>query len=275
MSTVTTRNNVRVFGDGDQTIILAHGFGCDQAMWRYIIPFLEKHFKVLVFDYVGCGKSDISSYDKDRYGSLSGYAQDIIEICEDLNIEQSIFIGHSVSSMIGVLAAIEKPRIFRSMVMICPSSCYLNTGDYQGGFEESELEDLLELLDSNYVEWANYLAPVVMKNPEKSHLTNELSESFCSMDKSITKNFARATFFSDNREDLKKVNIPCLIVQCVEDDIADEKVGEYVKDNLANSKITYMEASGHCPHISHPQETIEVLKKELFNEKFLITDAGL
>ncbi|WP_405382060.1 alpha/beta fold hydrolase [Maribacter sp. LLG6340-A2] len=270
MSKISDRNNVRVFGNGEQTIILAHGFGCDQAMWRYIIPFLKKHFRVLVFDYVGCGKSDISSYDYNRYGTLLGYAQDVIEICEELNIEQSIFIGHSVSSMIGVLASIKKPKIFKSMVMICPSSCYLNTDDYQGGFEKSELEDLLEMLDSNYIEWANYLAPVVMKNPEQAHLTNELADSFCSMDKSITKNFARVTFFSDNREDLRKVNIPCLIVQCMEDDIANKKVGEYVKDKVPNSKIIYMEVSGHCPHISHPEETINVLKKELFTEKFLV-----
>ena len=269
MSSIKSRNNVKLFGNGDRTIILAHGFGCDQAMWRYIIPFLEKHFRVLVFDYVGCGKSDVASYDENRYGSLSGYAQDIIEICEELDIEQGIFIGHSVSSMIGVLAHIERPQIFRSMIMICPSSCYLNIDNYSGGFDKSELEDLLEMLDSNYIEWANYLAPVVMKNRERSHLSQELAESFCSMDKGITKNFARVTFFSDNRHDLKKVNIPCLIVQCAEDDIANVRVGQFVKDNLPNSKITYLEASGHCPHLSHPRETVDVLKNELFTEEFL------
>ncbi|AYN67484.1 alpha/beta hydrolase [Euzebyella marina] len=269
MSSISLRNNVRLIGNGDRTIILAHGFGCDQAMWRYILPFLEKHFRVLVFDYVGCGRSDITCYDENRYGKLTGYAQDIIEICEELSIEKAIFIGHSVSSMIGVLAYIERPKIFRSMVMICPSSCYLNTGDFHGGFEKSELEDLLEMLDSNYIEWANYLAPVVMKNHEKSHLSEELAESFCSMDKSITKNFARVTFFSDNRKDLNKVDIPCLIVQCTEDDIANQRVGQFVKDNLPNSKIVNMDASGHCPHLSHPQETIDVLKNELLTEKFL------
>lgn len=250
-------------------MILAHGFGCDQTMWRYMVPFFEKHFRVVLFDYVGCGKSDITYFDLNRYGDLSGYAQDIIDICEELKIERALFIGHSVSSMIGVLAHIERPQIFEAMVMICPSSCYLNVGDYNGGFEKSELEELLNILDTNYIEWANYLAPVVMKNPEDSHLTKELAESFCSMDKSITKNFARVTFFSDNRKDLQKVDIPCLILQCTDDDIANVSVGEYVHNSLPKSKIRYMKATGHCPHMSHPKETIDVLNNEFFREKFI------
>lgn len=256
---------MNVIGQGKETLLFAHGFGCDQQMWRYITPSFEKKYKIVLFDYVGCGKSDITHYNENRYSSLHGYAEDVVEICRELDIKNVHFVGHSVSSVIGLLASIKAPEIFQSMILICPSPCYINKPGYHGGFEEKDLEELMEVMDNNYLGWSNYLAPVVMKNPEKPELTKELAESFCSMDKEITRNFARTTFFSDNRDDLTQVQHPCLILQCSEDDIACEKVGEYMHQKLPNSTIVYMKATGHCPHMSHPEETIEGIRNYLAN----------
>lgn len=262
---VLRRNNVTVKGDGEQVLLFAHGFGCDQQMWRYVTPPFERDYKVVLFDYVGCGKSDIIQYNPNRYDSLHGYALDILEICEALQLREVILIGHSVSAVIGLLASIQKPEYFKAHILVCPSACYINKPGYYGGFEEADLEELMEVMDSNYLGWSNYLAPVVMKNADKPDLTEELAKSFCSMDKEITQNFARATFFSDNREDLAKVQQPCLILQCAEDDIASEKVGEYVHSKLKDSQIRYMKATGHCPHMSHPEETILYMTEYLQN----------
>jgi len=260
---ILKRNNVNVFGKGTQVIMFAHGFGCDQVMWRFITPAFEEDYKLVLFDYVGCGKSDIGQYNEDRYGSLHGYAQDILEICHALNLENVILVGHSVSSLIGMLASIQQPELFRSLLLVCPSPCYINKPGYIGGFEEKDLQGLMEVMENNYVGWASFLAPVVMKNAERLELVKELEESFCSMDKEITGNFAKVTFFSDNREDLPKVKVPSLILQCTEDDIAGEEVGAYVHDNLRNSVIKRMKATGHCPHMSHPEETIECIQQYL------------
>ncbi|NNE78392.1 MAG: alpha/beta hydrolase [Pricia sp.] len=263
---VLKRNNVKVFGKGDQTLMFAHGFGCDQAMWRFITPAFEEDYKIVLFDYVGCGKSEISEYTEERYGSLYGYALDILEICHELNLENVILVGHSVSSIIGMLASIREPDLFRSLILICPSPCYINKPGYYGGFEEKDLIGLMEVMENNYVGWSSYLAPVVMKNAERPELTDELQKSFCSMDKEITENFARVTFFSDNREDLAKVNVPSLILQCSEDDIASEKVGAYVHKKVGGSVMYEMQATGHCPHMSHPDETIHCIKRYLKEE---------
>ncbi len=258
---ILKRNSVKVFGNGSQTLLFAHGFGCDQAMWRHITPAFEEDYKIVLFDYVGCGKSEISQYKENRYNSLYGYALDLLEICHELNLSNVTLIGHSVSSAIGMLASIQDPDLFNSLVLICPSTCYINKPGYFGGFEEKDLKDLLKVMENNYVGWANFLAPVVMKNSERSELTEELERSFCSMDKEITRNFAQVTFFSDNREDLIKVQVPSLILQCSNDDIAPERVGAYIHEQIEGSVIYYMEATGHCPHMSHPEETIDCIKK--------------
>ncbi len=265
---ILKRNNVQISGNGTQVIMFAHGFGCDQGMWRYITPAFEKEYQIVLFDYVGCGKSDIGSYTEARYGSLEGYALDIIEICRELKLKDVIFVGHSVSSMVGMLASIREPHLFKSLILVCPSPCYINKPGYYGGFEEKDLEDLMEVMDNNYVGWASFLAPVVMKNPGSPELTEELENSFCSMDKEITANFARVTFFSDNRSDLQKVLVPSLILQCAEDDIASKEVGQYVHRELKGSEIRYMKATGHCPHMSHPDETIKCIQEyvEVQNE---------
>jgi len=260
---ILKRNNVKVFGTGSKTLLFAHGFGCDQVMWRHITPAFENDYKIVLFDYVGCGKSEISQYNENRYNSLYGYALDILEICQELNLSEVTFIGHSVSSTIGILASIQNPDLFDSLVLICPSTCYINKPGYLGGFEEKDLVELLQVMENNYLGWAQFLAPVVMKNSERPELTKELEQSFCLMDKRISRNFAQVTFFSDNREDLKKVQVPSLILQCSNDDIAPESVGSYIHGQIEGSVINYMGATGHCPHMSHPQETIDCIKKFL------------
>lgn len=233
-------------------------------MWRFVAPAFEKEFQVVLFDYVGSGKSDISSYQPERYSELKGYAQDVIEICEVLGLKDVIFVGHSVSCMIGALAAIDRPELFSQMIQIAPLPCYLNhPPSYTGGFDRTDLEGLLDMMDKNYMGWASFLAPVIMKNESQPELGQELEESFCSIDPQIARRFAEATFYSDNRADLAKVKTPSLIIQVSDDAIAPVSVGSFMHKNLPNSDLRWMEASGHCPHMSHPDETIEIIKEYL------------
>jgi sigma-B regulation protein RsbQ len=267
-SNVIRRNNVKQFGEGSQPMLFAHGFGCDQNMWRFVTPAFEKDYRIIVFDYVGNGKSDLSAYNEERYSSLNGYAQDILEICEAVELKSVILVCHSVSSMIGLLAAVRKPELFSKLIFIGPSPRYINDlPDYRGGFERSELEGLLDTMDKNYIGWAHFLAPVVMKNADRPELTEELEESFCSTDPRLARKFAEVTFFSDNRDDLKRLKVPTLILQCSDDAIAPDSVGEYVRQHIPNNKFEKMKATGHCPHMSHPEETIRLIKKFLNSEK--------
>ena len=260
---VSQRNNVRVFGKGAQPMLFAHGFGCDQHMWRYITPAFENDYKIILFDYVGSGKSDLSAYNPQRYSSLQGYAQDVLEICRELKLQDVIFVGHSVSSMIGALAAIEAPEFFDRLVMVGPSPSYINDGPYIGGFERKDIEGLLETMEKNYIGWANFLAPQIMGHGDRPELGQELTESFCSTDPVIARQFAEATFYSDNREDLRKVKTPCLVLQCSEDIIAPVEVGQYLAGHLPNSVLRVMKATGHCPHMSEPEETIVLIREYL------------
>lgn len=265
MHSVLSRNNVRVSGAGNRTLLFAHGFGCDQNMWRFVAPAFENDHRVVLFDYVGAGKSDSRAYNAERYGRLEGYAQDVLDVCEELDISDAVFVGHSVSGMIGILASIREPDRFERMILIGPSPRYLNdpqTG-YVGGFERADLEGLLDVMDKNYLGWASYLAPVVMKNPDRPELARELEQSFCSTDPNVARRFAEVTFFSDNRDDLPKVTVPSLVMQCADDAIAPDSVGEYVERHLPGSELRRMRATGHCPHMSHPEETISVMKEYL------------
>jgi sigma-B regulation protein RsbQ len=250
---VIKKNNVNVLGSGEKTLLLAHGFGCDQNMWRFMLPALTPHYKVVLFDYVGSGKSDLSHYDQTRYNALEGYAQDILDICEALNLQDVIFVGHSVSSIIGLIAAVQKPDIFSRLVMICPSPCFLNfKPDYIGGFEQKDLEELIDLMDKNYIGWANYLAPLVMGANHSEALVGELSGSFCSTDPLVAKTFAKATFFSDYRHILKEAQHPVLIFQSSQDALASEYIGDYMLKHLPNAELQLIEAEGHCLHMTHP-----------------------
>ena len=263
-SDILTRNNVWTFGRGTQPMLFAHGFGCDQNMWRFVTPAFQDDYRIVLFDYVGAGKSDIGAYDAERYSSLEGYAQDVLDVVRALDLHDVIFVGHSVSSMIGVLAANQEPERFARLVMVGPSPRYINDPPaYVGGFERADIEGLLETMDKNYIGWANFLAPAIMKNPERPELSEELEASFCSTDPVIARNFAEATFFADNRADLADVRVPSLIMQCSDDMIAPLAVGDYLSATLPGSTLRVMSATGHCPHMSHPAETIEVIREYL------------
>lgn len=263
MADIVRRNNVRVAGSGRQPLMLAHGFGCDQRMWRLLAPAFESDYRVVLFDYVGLGRSDLAAYRPDRYASLDGYAQDVLDICDALALDDVIFVGHSVSSMIGMLAAIRQPDRFAHLVMIGPSPRYLNDDGYVGGFERRDIDALLQMMDANYVAWAHFLAPIVMANPERPELADELEQTFCSTDPGVARRFAHATFFADNRSDLARSSVPALILQCSDDAIAPDAVGEYMQRHLPHGTLRRMRATGHCPQISHPDETIGQIKEYL------------
>jgi len=263
-SFILQRNNVRIKGKGSQPMLFAHGFGCDQNMWRFVAPAFEEEYQVILFDYVGAGKSDLTAYNTERYANLYGYAQDVLEICRALQLENVIFVGHSVSSMIGVLAALQEPERFASLIMVGPSPRYINdTQGYYGGFERHELEGLLDTMDKNYIGWANFLAPVLINNPQRPELAQELHDSFCSTDPIIARQFAEVTFFSDNRADLPRVSLPVLIMQCSDDLIAPTSVGEYLASVIPSNHFVQLQATGHCPHMSAPEETIQVIRDYL------------
>jgi sigma-B regulation protein RsbQ len=265
---VLARNNVTVTGTGDRTMIFAHGFGCDQHMWRFVSPAFEADHRVVLFDYAGCGQSDLASFDPHRYGSLHGYAQDVLDVCAALDVRDAIFVGHSVSSMIGVLAAARQPSCFSELVMIAPSPRYLDDPpDYVGGFSRDDIEELFSVMDHNYIGWARTLAPVVMGNAHQPELTAELEQSFCSTDPTVARTFAQATFFGDNRADLASVSVPTLILQVSDDAIAPVSVGHYLHERIAASTLTILDAQGHCPHLSHADETIRAMRGFLHRDR--------
>lgn len=265
---ILQRNYVNIKGHGKQTMVFAPGFGCDQRMWRLVTPAFIEDYRIILFDYVGAGRSDVQAYDAEKYGDLNGYAQDLIEILETLDISHSVFVGHSVGCTIGLLAAISRPELFSKLVMIGPSPRYLNDlPNYCGGFELETLEGFFEMMEKNYIGWANYSASIIMQNANRPELAGELEESFCSTDPIIASNFARATFFADNRADLALAPVPSLILQCKDDAIAPGSVGEYVNHHMPQSTLKYMQATGHCPHLSHPEETIQLITDYLRREK--------
>lgn len=259
MENIVVRNNVTILGQGDQPLIFAHGFGCDQNMWRFITPAFMDKYKIILFDYVGSGNSDINAYSSEKYQSLQGYVQDLLDIIETLSLQNSIFVGHSISAMIGLLASIQHPDYFKKLIMIGPSPCYLNDDGYRGGFERSDIAELLDMMEMNFTGWASYMAPIAMSNPEQPALTQELKQTFIAADPIIAKEFAEVTFLSDHRSELPKVSVPSLIIQCSEDSIVPIGVGDYLHQHLKNSTLQLLEAKGHYPHISHPNETIQCI----------------
>ena len=261
--TAILRNNVNVFGEGEETIMFAHGYGCDQNMWRHVYPSFLDNYRVVLFDYVGSGASDTTAFDPSRYSSLRGYGLDVLDILEELNLRRVHFVGHSVSAMIGALASIGSPDRFATLTMIGPSPSYINSGDYSGGMERADVENLLEALESNHIAWSAMMAPAIMGNPETPELAGELEASFCRMDPFLANHFARVTFLSDNRADLPNVMTKTLILQCQKDVIAGTSVGKYVHQWLPHSELVMMEATGHCPHLSAPKEVIKELRKFL------------
>lgn len=257
---VRERNNVQERGNPDgQPMLFAHGFGCDQNMWRFVTGRFEEDHRVVLFDYVGAGRSDLDAYDVSRYGSLQGYVADVLEVCEELDLQDVIFVGHSVSSMVGALAAIERPEVFDRLVMVGPSPRYIDDDGYVGGFSEEAIDDLLASLDSNYLGWSSQMAPVIMGNGDRPELGEELTESFCRTDPAIARQWAEVTFRSDNRADLVRVPVPALVLQCTVDVIAPIEVGEFVAATIPDAELVLLDATGHCPHLSAPDATADAI----------------
>jgi sigma-B regulation protein RsbQ len=255
-----SRLNATVTGRPDgRPMVFAHGFGCDQHMWRLVAPRFEKDFRVVLFDYVGFGGSDTSAYDPERYSSLTGYADDVVELCHELGLTNVIFVGHSVSAMIGVLASLAEPGLFAQLILVGPSPRYIDDESYTGGFAETDINELLESMESNYLGWSSAMGPVIMANLDRPQLAEELTSSFCRADPAIARAFARATFLSDNRIDLHRVSTPTLILQCTNDVIAPTVVGEYVRNAIPNSSLVVLAATGHCPNLSAPDETFDAI----------------
>lgn len=240
-------------------MIFAHGFGCDQTMWRHVAPAFESRFRTVLFDHVGAGDSDLSAYVPDKYKSLDGYADDLVELVRALGLTGAVFVGHSVSAMIGVLAVVKAPGLFSELVLVGPSPRYIDDGDYIGGFSAEQIEELLDFLAENPMGWSQAMGPAIMGNPARPELAEELTASFCRSDPMIARAFARATFTADNRDDLPRVATRTLILQCREDIIAPEAVGRYVHDQIPGSDFVLLSATGHCPHLSAPSEVIAAI----------------
>lgn len=260
---VVIRNNVRVLGTGTRALMFAHGFGCDQSMWRQVYPAFLEDFRVILFDYVGAGNSDSGAFDRRRYSTLRGYAEDVLDIVAELGLRDINFVGHSVSSIVGALAANKRPELFSTLTMVSPSPCYVNDGDYRGGFERRDIEELLDLLESNQVAWAATLAPLIMGNAQVPELAGELEGSFCRLDPAIAHHFASVTFLSDNRADLPLVTIRTLLLQSRQDAIASTAIGEYVHSQVPGSEYVVLETEGHCSHMSAPHLVLAELKRFL------------
>ena len=264
MNKVAVRNNVTVHGHGERVMVMAHGFGCDQTMWRLLRPAFEASHRIVLFDYVGAGGSDARAYDRARYGSLNGYVQDLLDVLEAEQLQDVTFVGHSVSGMIGAAAAVQQPGRFAELVMVAPSPRYLNDPpDYVGGFEREDVRALLNMMEHNYAGWASYLAPVAMKNAARPHLSAEMEERFCALDPYIARQFAEVTFLSDSRALLPKITTPTLLLQCTDDAIAPLGVGEYLAAHIEGSVLRVMDATGHCPHLSQPDETAALIREFL------------
>jgi sigma-B regulation protein RsbQ len=256
---VLERHNVRLAGITGPRLLFAHGYGCDASMWRRVAPRFERCCRTALFDYVGSGRSR-ASYDLARYATLDGYADDVLAICSALGPEPVVFVGHSVSAMIGVLAAARRPECFSRLVLVSPSPRYINDDSYQGGFTQEDIEALLSLLEADHDGWAQAMAPTIMANPDRPELAEELAESFCRVDPAVARHFARVTFTSDNRADLVRVRTPTLVIQAADDAIAPLAVGQYVQRHLSNSSLVVLNTSGHCPHLSAPSETAAAIK---------------
>ncbi|QPP05653.1 alpha/beta hydrolase [Streptomyces bathyalis] len=257
---VLSRNNVVITGRGDGPVLmLANGFGCDQNMWRLVTPELARHFKIVQFDHVGTGQSDVSAWSEERYSALDAYAEDILEICHELDLGPLVLVGHSVSAVFAVLAAAWEPGLFEKLILLTPSPRYIDDAGYRGGFSAEDIDELLESLDSNYLGWSESLAPVVMGNPERPELAEELSNSFCRIDPAIARVFARATFLSDNRADLGRVSVPTRVIDVAQDVIAPREVGQFVHESIPGSELVTLDAVGHCPQLSAPAATTEAI----------------
>ena len=264
-SVLKQRNNINVHGDGDgkPTMVLLHGFGCDQSMWRLLVPAFRERFRIVLFDLVGSGNSDLSAYDKAKYSTLHGYADDLLDVIEHSAPGPVVFVGHSVSAMIGLLASNRAPHRFAAQIMVGPSACYIDDASYRGGFSREDIDDLLDTMAGNYLGWSSTMAPAIMGAPDAPELGVELTNSFCRTNPEIAEHFARVTFLSDHREDLARSTVPTLILQCSDDIIAPREVGDFIHRAIAGSTLEIIENTGHCPHLSAPAASIDAMRAYL------------
>jgi sigma-B regulation protein RsbQ len=261
---IISRNNVKITGKGEKTMVLAHGFACDQNIWKSLLPYFEQEYRIVLFDYVGSGQSDSQAYQPEKYKDLYGYAQDLLDVLEAVKTEQTIFVGHSVSGMIGMLASLQKPAYFEKIIMIGASPRYINEEpDYHGGFNEKDVRDLFLLMEMNFIGWASMSAPMFMNNPERPQLAEKLASAYTAENPVIMRQFAEATFFSDHRQDLALMAIPSLLLQCAEDSVVPLEIAHYLHKHLKNSKLALMSARGHYPQLSQPDETARLIKSYL------------
>jgi sigma-B regulation protein RsbQ len=244
-------------------MVLAHGFGCDQSMWRLVAPAFEATHRVVLFDHAGAGGADPAAYDDDRHATLDGYADDVVGLLDELSLGPVVFVGHSVSATIGLLAAARRPDLFDRLVLVGPSPRYVDDDGYRGGFSAEEIEELLATMDGNYLGWSATMAPMIMGTPDRPELGDELTASFCRTDPRVARRFARTTFLSDNRADLAAVRTPSLVVQCREDVIAPVEVGRYVHERLEGSRFVVIDAVGHCPNLSAPGALVGAMREYL------------
>jgi len=265
MNQVLHRNNVTIHGNGSQTLIFAHGFGCSQKTWQEVAAGFENDYRVILFDYVGAGQSDLAAYDSKKYSTLEGYAQDILDICEVLDVRDAVLIGHSVSCMIAVIASIKKPAYFKGLVFVSPSPYFFSDAQYDGGLKREDIDGLFSMMESNYLGWSSMMAPMIMGNQDRPELGEALAGSFCSTDPNIAREFAKVTFYSDNRDFLPLLNVKSLTLQCADDMLAPTRIGEYISQHASQNTLVKMKATGHCPHLSAPDETIAAIRSYLNN----------
>ena len=273
--TVLARHNVRFLGNpkARHSLVFAHGFGCDQNVWRHIVDAFTDDFRVVLFDYAGCGGAAQGSYDVQRHASLHGHADDVIDICVAAGLVNPILVGHSVSSMVGALVSQRRPALLHKLVMMCPTPSYIDDGNYRGGFQREDVDDLLDMLDTNYFTWARMMAPVIMGKQHQAALSDDLSNSFCRFDPVVAKHFARVTFLSDHRADLLSVGTATLLMQCQDDALAPLAVGDYMQSTMPDAQLLVMRATGHCPHLSAPAESISAMRAYLAPEMASARDA--
>ena len=260
---VLERNNVKVSGTGQKAIVFAHGFGCDQTMWRFVAPAFEDDYRVVLFDLTGAGQSDLSAYDFERYSDLSAHAQDLVEICDALELEKPIVVGHSVSAITAGIAAADNPGRFERVIMVSPSPCFLNDGEYNGGVEKDDLLQVIDFMQENYLGWAEQLAPTIAGEPAEGDASRMLTQSFCRTNPDIARHFGRVTFLSDRRADMERITTPTLILQCDDDAVAPVAVGDWMYGTMTGATLRVVEAVGHCPHMTAPQKTIREIKRYL------------
>jgi len=264
LTAVLRRNNVRVLGNSSgRPVLFLHGFGCSQEMWRKVTPRFADEHQVIVLDQVGAGDSDLTAWQPGRYESLHGYADDLLEVIESLDLHDLVIVGHSVGSMIAVLAATRDSARLGALILVGPSPRYVDIDDYVGGFDQAGMDSLLDNLDGDQVGWASAMAPVIMGNADRPELSAELVRSFCRYDPVIARHFARVMFLADNRHDLSRVALPTLVVQCTDDAISAVVVGEYVHAAIRGSEFALMSATGHCPNLSEPDELADTIQQFL------------